>query len=403
MNRRDRDRIGWWLYVLALAGATLFLAYSFVGILVLGLFGYYATRPICDRMSRLVDSDRIAAALTVLVVLLPILLLVLYAGVQVVTSIDRAFGGTALSALAAQVAGFDSIPLEQRAQLLSIISDPLSLGSALERSIWSNVETGLEVLKGVFGAILLLGLSITLSYTLLERDDEVSDRLVALAGGRDTTAYAYARAVDEDLESVFFGNLLFVIAMGVIATVTYAATNLVAPAGLRVPMVIVLGFLTGLTSIIPLVVGKVVYLPVVALLAFQAMGADGNHLPFVGGVLVVYFLVLDFLPQSFIQPYISGQEFDMMVLLFAYILGPVLFGWYGFFLLPIVAVLILEAVRIVLPELVHGDPSRPEPTPGGATGDPRDLRDDRRTAKGTDSDPDPDPAPSPDGTQSDPS
>jgi len=389
MNRPDRDRIGWWLYVLVLAGAALFLAYSFVGILVLGLFGYYATRPICNRVSRLVDSDRIAAVLTVLVVLLPILLVVLYAGAQVVTSIDQAFGGTALSALATRVAGLDAIPLERRAQLLSVLSDPLSLRDALQGSIWSNVGTGLEVIQGVFGAILLLGLSITLSYALLERDDVISDRFVALAGGRDTTAYAYARAVDEDLESVFFGNLLFVIVMGVIATATYAATNLVAPTGLRVPMVLVLGFLTGLTSIIPIVVGKVVYLPVVALLAFQATGAEGSHLPFVGGVLLVYFLVLDFLPQSFIQPYISGQEFDAMVLVFAYILGPVLFGWYGFFLLPIVAVLILEAIRIVLPELVRGDPPRPEPTPGGATeGDPRDLRDDRRTTEETDSDPD---------------
>jgi predicted PurR-regulated permease PerM len=389
MNRPDRDRIGWWLYVLVLAGAALFLAYSFVGILVLGLFGYYATRPICNRVSRLVDSDRIAALLTVLVVLLPILLVVLYASAQVVTSIDQAFGGTALSALATRVAGLDAIPLERRAQLLSVLSDPLSLRDALQGSIWSNVGTGLEVIQGVFGAILLLGLSITLSYALLERDDVISDRFVALAGGRDTTAYAYARAVDEDLESVFFGNLLFVIVMGVIATATYAATNLVAPTGLRVPMVLVLGFLTGLTSIIPIVVGKVVYLPVVALLAFQATGAEGSHLPFVGGVLLVYFLVLDFLPQSFIQPYISGQEFDAMVLVFAYILGPVLFGWYGFFLLPIVAVLILEAIRIVLPELVRGDPPRPEPTPGGATeGDPRDLRDDRRTTEETDSDPD---------------
>ncbi|PSQ09792.1 AI-2E family transporter [Halobacteriales archaeon QS_5_70_15] len=389
MNRPDRDRIGWWLYVLVLAGAALFLAYSFVGILVLGLFGYYATRPICNRVSRLVDSDRIAALLTVLVVLLPILLVVLYASAQVVTSIDQAFGGTALSALATRVAGLDAIPLERRAQLLSVLSDPLSLRDALQGSIWSNVGTGLEVIQGVFGAILLLGLSITLSYALLERDDVISDRFVALAGGRDTTAYAYARAIDEDLESVFFGNLLFVIVMGVIATATYAATNLVAPTGLRVPMVLVLGFLTGLTSIIPIVVGKVVYLPVVALLAFQATGAEGSHLPFVGGVLLVYFLVLDFLPQSFIQPYISGQEFDAMVLVFAYILGPVLFGWYGFFLLPIVAVLILEAIRIVLPELVRGDPRRPEPTPGGATeGDPRDLRDDRRTTEETDSDPD---------------
>jgi len=44
-----------------------------------------------------------------------------------------------------------------------------------------------------------------------------------------------------------------------------------------------------------------------------------------------------------------------MVLMFAYLLGPILFGWYGFFLLPILFLAILEAVRIVLPDLIHGE------------------------------------------------
>src|SRR5699024_2000328 len=85
---------------------------------------------------------------------------------------------------------------------------------------------------------------------------------------------------------------------------------------------------------------------------------------FVGVALVVYFLVLDILPQTFLQPYITGRRLDMILLMFAYILGPTLFGWYGFFLLPIVFVVILEVIRIVLPELVRGDPLTPTVTLG---------------------------------------
>jgi predicted PurR-regulated permease PerM len=161
--------------------------------------------------------------------------------------------------------------------------------------------------------------------------------------------------VDEDLESVFFGNLLFVVAMTVVAAVAYSLTNLVAPEGLGIPMVFVLAFLTGLASLIPIVVGKLVYLPVVALLGLQATDAGQGALAFVGGVLVVYFVVLDVLPQTFLQPYLSGRQLGMMLLMFGYILGPILFGWYGFFLLPIVLVVMVEAVRIVLPELLHGE------------------------------------------------
>jgi len=79
------------------------------------------------------------------------------------------------------------------------------------------------------GGLFLLGLATTLAYFLLANDTDVSKTLTELVGGRDSTAYAYAIAVDADLESVFFGNLLFVVASSILATVTYAATNLVAP------------------------------------------------------------------------------------------------------------------------------------------------------------------------------
>jgi len=89
-------------------------------------------------------------------------------------------------------------------------------------------------------------------------------------------------------------------------------------------MVLVAGFLTGLASLIPVVVGKIVYIPIVALLGFQAVSTDQDgSLVFVGVVLVAYVLLLDILPQSFLQPYLSGR---LILLLFAY-LGPILFGW----------------------------------------------------------------------------
>jgi hypothetical protein len=45
--------------------------------------------------------------------------------------------------------------------------------------------------------------------------------------------------------------------------------------------------------------------------------------------------------------------------MFAYILGPVLFGWYGLFLGPLLLVLVVHFVRLVLPELVDGEPIEP--------------------------------------------
>ena len=64
-------------------------------------------------------------------------------------------------------------------------------------------------------------------------------------------------------------------------------------------------------------------------------------------------------------------------MMFAYLLGPILFGWYGFFLLPIVFIAILELVRIVLPELVRGERLTPTVSLGEDVGtNPRSARDD---------------------------
>ncbi|WP_231186663.1 AI-2E family transporter [Haladaptatus sp. DYF46] len=369
-----RGRLGWWIFVLLLALVAGFVAYSFVGMVVLGVFGYYATRPIYRRVNVIFDSDGLVAGLTLLVVFLPIFLLILYAGFHLFQQAQQAFGGATDTALVTNYLG--ALPQEQQQQVLTAMQHPQQFVSNPQKTVQTVLQSGVQVTSGVIGALMLIALSVTLSYFFLKNDDQLSSGLTQLFGGRDTTAYAYAVAVDEDLESVFFGNLLFVVGMTVIAAIAYWGTNLVAPAGLHIPMVFALAFLTGIASLIPIVVGKIVYLPVVGYLGIQAMNAGGNHFVFVGGVLVAYFLLLDTLPQTFLQPYITGRQLDMVMMMFAYLLGPILFGWYGFFLLPILFIMMLETVRIALPELLNGKPLTPTVSMGESVGtNPASARD----------------------------
>jgi len=373
----ERSRIGWWLFVALLAAVAAYLAWRFVGLLVLGVFGYYATRPIGDRVGEVVGRDWLAAGITVLLVLVPVIALSLYAGSQLLLALRGFLTGTVDPvALLGQYFGLGDVSLAERQSLASALENPRTFVSNPRQRAVTVLQTGGSVASAVAGTLLLLALSVTLSYFLLKYDDDIAGALRQLFGGRDTVGYAYATAVDADLESVFFGNLLFVAIMSVLAGLAYLGTNLLAPAGLAVPMVAVLAVLTGAASLIPLVVGKVVYVPVLALLAVQAVRSSGAALAFVGATAVVYFLALDFLPQTFLQPYISGRHLDGIVLMFAYLLGPVLFGWYGFFLLPIVFVAILEAVRIVLPELLHGERLTLDATMGESVGaDPQSAGD----------------------------
>ncbi len=373
MTSLSRNSVFWWLYVSVLGAAALFIGYSFIGVLVLGLFGYYATRPIAARIQTVIESQRVAAGLTVLAVLVPVLVLAIYAGIRMFQQVQQQFEGGLVSMLASRILNLDA----EDSDPTSLLNDPPSVGQLTDLLFGSAVEQGLHVLDILFGTVLLLALAVTLSYALLVYDEALSAGFAELVGGRDETVYSYGLAVDTDLESIFFGNLLFVLVMAVVATLTYTVTNLVAPAGLQIPMAFTLGVLTGVASLIPIVVGKVVYVPVVAYLAVTSVREGSGQFLFVGVVLVVYFLVLDLLPQSFIQPYLSGRQLNALILLFAYILGPILFGWYGFFLLPIVFVLMVEATRIVLPELLHGDSIEPEPGLAEGTGaDPEEMQED---------------------------
>lgn len=362
----DRARASWWAFVLVLAAAAAFIAYTFVEVLALGLFGYYATRRINRWIGERVDSDSVSAWITIGLVVVPVIVLALYAASQAFGEAQKLLGGSGANPFFAPY--LSALPEEQRAVVRPLLRNPGQLFSSSPETL----QAALQVAAAAVNMLLLVLLGVGLSYFLLVRDDALSDGLVRLFGGRDTTVFAYAAAVDEDLESVFFGNFLFVIVMSGIAALTYLGTNAVAPEGLHVPLIFTLALLTGAASLVPVVVGKIVYVPVVLFLAVQASRTGGAAFAFVGGVLVVYFLVLDILPQTFIQPYITGRQLDMMVLMFAYLLGPVMFGWYGFFLLPIIFILMLEALRIVLPELVHGERLTPTVSMGDSVGS--DLR-----------------------------
>ncbi|MBX0322034.1 AI-2E family transporter [Halomicroarcula sp. F13] len=384
----SQSRLGWWLLVVGLAGVLAFAATHVTAMLVLGVFGYYATRPICDRIGAVVDSDRVAATVTVLVVLVPTLLVLVSLVAQTLRRLQRLLNGPGVGRLAGTLETVEALSAAQRTQLRTLVTDPLSVLGGQNGALLSNGDVLLGAIQGVFGTVMTLALAVTLSYALLSRDAGLRDAFVELVGGVETTAYAYAAAVDEDLESVFFGNFLFAVIMAVVAVATYWTTNLLAPDGLAVPMVLTLGLLTGAASLVPVVVGKLVYVPVVASLAVQALTGPGE-LPFVGAVALVYVLVLDLLPQALVQPYVSSRRLDMLALLFAYLVGPVVFGWYGFFLLPIVFVLALEAVRLVLPELLDGERPLPSVSLDTDSGtDPQDERDDVPDATAPQSDSD---------------
>jgi predicted PurR-regulated permease PerM len=366
----DRRRIGWWLVAIALLGAVGLFFYSFVGTFVFGLFVYYGARPINRRIQRRVGSRDAAATITLLFIVLPTLALLGYTGFVAVREFTNAAGPGLANLL------FERLPGNQQS-IVGLLGNLPSLVNRIGQ--FSQIRQVLTGALGAFGtvsnALLHLTLALTFAFFLYRDGHRLQAWYRAEVGGRDTAAYSYLAGVDADLEVVYFGNVLTVVAVTIGSILVYNAYNFITPASISLPFPTLLAVLTGLATFIPLVVGKVVYVPVAGYLVWEAVRADASLLVYPIAFLVVAFLFLDLIPQSIVRPYISGQTMHNGAVLFAYILGAALFGWYGLFFGPLLLVLVVQFANVVLSDLLRGRPFSPAPTATTTLGtDPADAR-----------------------------
>ena len=332
------SRARWWLLGFAGAAVVCLFVYSFVGTFATGLFVYYAIRPIQARLERVVSSDGVDATVTVLVLVVPIVVIAAYAGFVAFQQFSGFVGAEATRLVADRLPGNPS-------SLSAVAQDPLAFFQQLREM--GNLREGLEPLLNTLGALgnvfLHLSLMLALVFFLLRDGDDVDGWVRERVFDPDSTGYAFLRTVDADLEEVYFGNFVTVVLVGVASVVVYNAYNVLAPSALTLPAPTLLALLTGVATFVPLVVGKLVYVPATAYLFAAAVQSDAP-LAYPVGFLVVAFLLLDILPQTILRPYLSGRDIHMGLVLFAYVLGAALFGWYGLFLGPLLAVFAIHAV-----------------------------------------------------------
>jgi predicted PurR-regulated permease PerM len=154
--------------------------------------------------------------------------------------------------------------------------------------------------------------------------------------------------------------VLYAIFTAAIGAFTYAALDALSPASVDIPYPVLLGVLTGVGSLVPVIGMKIVYVPVVGYLAVDAYTVgDPGVLRFPVAFFAVSFVIVDSIPDLMLCPYVSGRNLHVGSVMLAYIFGPLLFGWYGLFLGPLVLVLGFHFARIVLPELASGTTIRP--------------------------------------------
>lgn len=352
---RKRARLAWWMVGLVLGVVVLFVFYSFEGTFVLGLFMYYATRPIYDRLEHRLGHPGLTAVAALVTVALPVVILVSYA--VAVSAVEVAtIAGQSLQ-------GYEGV-LQPYLDLSSLTVHPQrilelaqqSQGEFMRLGGPGFLKTAADVAAAFGTGLLQLFVALAFAFYLLRDDDKLVRWFVSDIGGERSTAYTYVAAVDRSLQTVYFGNILNAFVVGLAAAVVYNLANVFAPPGLSVPLPTLLGLLTGVASLVPIVGTKLVYVPIAAYLVVRSFEIGPRTLWFPAAFVALFIVVIDLVAEVIIRPYITGRELHVGLMLFAYIFGPLLFGWYGLFLGPLVLVLLVQFSRVVLPDLMQGTP-----------------------------------------------
>jgi predicted PurR-regulated permease PerM len=353
----DRSRAVWWGTGGVLFAVVLFILYSFVGTFVFGLFIYYATRPVYRRIRRRLRQRSLSAALSLVVFALPALLLLSY---------TVAIGLQELARLQSVSLGPLSSVVDPYLDISELVDDPAGLlqDSASVSALRNALFSALDYLGFIGNGLLHLFVMFAFAFYLL-RDGPRLSRWFVKFGDERGVLDTYVNAVDRSLSNIFFGNILNAIMTGAIGAISFSLLNLFAPTGLEIPYPALTGLLAGVASLIPIVGMKLVYVPVLGYLGVKA-ALDGTGFAFVIAFFAISFVIVDTLPDLVLRPYVSGRNLHVGLVMFAYILGPLMFGWYGIFLGPIILVLVIHFGRIVLPELLSGTTIKPGAVDPGA-------------------------------------
>ncbi|MFC7186212.1 AI-2E family transporter [Halorubrum yunnanense] len=365
----DEKRLVIALFGIAVALVVGFIGYRFIAPLTVAVFLYYSTRRLFHRLERFRLPARVRAVASLSLIGVPLIGLIGYTVLLVLIEARRFIGRYPV----AETVGAENSWVGDLARLSNPTLDG-AVGAYRSGQLDPLIEFVSEqapLLASTLGGLALnLLIVVVVTYYLLLDGSKFHEWLLTFDD--DAVVREYLETADAELEAVLYGNLLNVIAISIIAVITYTAYNVVAPTPVEVPYPALAGALTGIASLIPVIGMKIVYVPLAAVTSVPTVldGSDLALLAYVAGFLVVAAVVVDTVPDIVLRPYFSGETTHVGLLMLAYIFGPVVFGFHGLFLAPIVLVLALTFASTALVRLLGGNPDeagaeRPASVPQG--------------------------------------
>lgn len=345
-----------------LAVAAVFITYRFVAPLTVAVFVYYSTRPFYRKLRGLRIPSRMRAAVVIILFTIPIISLVGYTFLLILSELHRLALEYELLELLGENAAFLRSFSELRGLTPTGIAEAYRAGEldAVIGFLSTQVPFFFDLVSSLFVNLMIV---IIATYYLLVDGWRVRELL--LRYDDDGVLRGYFEAADEELSAAFVGNFLNIVVISAVAMAVFIGYNGVAPANAEVPFPVLAGALTGVASLIPVIGMKIVYVPLAAVAGGGSLLAgDASVVAYLVGFLFVTLVLVDTIPDIFLRPYLSGDCTHVGLLMLAYIFGPIVFGFHGLFLAPLILLLGVTFFYNVLPHLMDAETGRASGTDG---------------------------------------
>lgn len=355
----DEQRLVVTIFGVTVASVLAYLAVQFIAALTVAIFLYYSTRRVYGILGKLRLPARIRAVIVISLFAVPLLLLISYTVVLIIIEARHFIDEYPVIELTAQNIGwFDG--LEGVPELTFGGLYTAYIGGNFDPFIDFIIDNATIVTSTITGFFLNLLIVVVVTYYLLI--DGGRARGWVLKFDDDAIVREYLEAADDELEAVLFGNLLNVIVISLVAIITFMGYNVLVPPTAEIPYPALAGALTGVASLIPVVGMKIIYVPVAIFAAIPIiLSNEYQFLAYIVGFLIITLILVDTIPDLLLRPYLSGKRTHVGLLMLAYIFGPIVFGFYGLFLAPILLVLGLTFAHTALPQLLGAESSNALP------------------------------------------
>ncbi|MFQ5887732.1 MAG: AI-2E family transporter [Candidatus Hydrothermarchaeales archaeon] len=297
------------------------MLYVFLPALLFALFVAYSSKPIFQTVLDKTKNETFAAIVSLLMVIIPLLLFSLALISVLIRELSRISLGPVTESLVEQLGEYHQYlgPIEE-VNLRNLTS---MLGIS---NVFKNISGSITFLGG---SILQIVMGFIFSYYFLKNGgDFIKGAKKGVPSEYHKKYDSFMKRMDHALYYIFISILSTAIVTGILSFVIYAAFD-VTYSGL-------LSIATGIVALVPILGTWLIYIPI------------GVYIVYGGGIkagvifFVACFIFISTLPDLIIKPLVSRKVFHPVLILVAFLGGPIIFGVKGFILGPLIVAIIHE-------------------------------------------------------------